>query len=329
MKNFVLTFSFLSIFITSCNLSGVWKDDHIDPNIKAKIHELDYQIIDGFIANNPDKVFPICSDKLLEQGKSNLLILIQQSKQDISFSKNNFKILNEFYQKNSSSKAMTNVISGFSGDHDYTINYEAQNSEMFVTVGYFDKGLNQTSLTLIYGKSDKEWKLYVLLVGTLRMMNMDAFDWYNLGKSDYEKGYFIDAINDLVIANKLLKPANEFFQYHKEKEIQEFGQKVMTEINTKYTFPMTVDYVKTKPQIFGISPQPLNEGYFPMIAYTTSIDIHDTVSLSKECNEIHSKIGQLYHGIDKNKKWILYMAFKSLPSGNIPVENYGFKRENK
>lgn len=326
MKNIILILFFLTIFTTSCNVGGTWKDDNIDTEIKVKIHELNYQILDGFAENNLDKVLSICSDKLIEQSKNDLNILIQQVRQ--SFSKNDFKILNEFYQKNTSDNAQTNVMTGVSGNHDYIIGFKVLNSETFVSVGYFDNDLNQTCLTLIYGKYGKEWKLNIMQVGTLRIMSKDAYDWYQVAKSDYEKGYLIDAINDLALANQLLKPANQFWQYQKEKEIQEFGQKVMAEINAKYTFPMTVEYVKTRPQIFRIFPQGMNEGYFPMIQYTTSIDINDTTKLSKECDEIHNKIGELYNGIDKNKKMIFYRAYKSIPNGTIPVENYGFIREN-
>ena len=152
---------------------------------------------------------------------------------------------------------------------------------------------------------------------------------YVEAKSNYEKGYLIDAANDLTLSSQLMKPANQFWQYQKEKEIQEFGEKVMTEINSNFSFPMTVEYVETKPKIFRIFPQGMNEGYFPMVQYTTSIDLKDTTSLSKECDLIHSKIGELYKGINKDKKMIFYRAFKSIPTGNISVENYGFIKENE
>lgn len=327
MKNMILSLLILTVFISSCNVGGMWKDENIDPKIKAQIHELNYQIIDGFVENNPDKVFQICSDKLLEQGKNDLSTLIQQVR--TSFSKKDFKVLNEFYQKNTTENAQTNLMTGVSGEHDYIIGFKALNTEMYISVGYFNNDLNQTCLTLIYGKYGNDWKLNIMQVGTLRIMDKDAFDWYQVAKKDYENKYLIDAVNDLVLANQLLKPANQFWQYQKEKEIQEFGQKVMAEINSKFTFPMTVDYVKTKPQIFRIFPQGMNEGYFPMIQYTTTIDLKDTTKLSKECSEIHSKIGELYNGIDQNKKMIFYKAFKSIPNGTVPVENYGFIRENK
>jgi hypothetical protein len=327
MKKIILILISLPILITSCNVGGMWKDDNIDPKVKEQIHKLNYEIIDGFVNNNPEKVFNICSDKLLEQGKNDLSMLIQQTRQ--SFSREDYKILNEFYQKNTSTDAQTNVMTGISGDHDYIIGFKALNKEMYVSVGYFDNDLNQTSLTLIYGKYGNDWKLNIMQVGTLRIMDKDAIDWYQVAQQNYDKGYLIDAVNDLLLANQLLKPANQFWQYQKEKEIQEFGQKVMADINSKFTFPMTVDYVKTKPQIFNIYPQGMNEGYFPMIRYTTSLDLNDTIRLKKECDEIHSKIGDLYYGIDKNKKMIFYRAFKSIPTGNVPVENYGFVQEIK
>jgi hypothetical protein len=327
MRRVILTFIFIPLLITSCNVGGMWKDDNIDPNIKEQIHKLNFEIIDGFANNTPDKVFSVCSAKLLEQGKNDLSMLIHQVRQ--SFSREDFKILNEFYQKNTTTEAQTNVMTGITGDHDYLIGFKALNKDMYVSVGYFDNDLNQTSLTLIYGKYGNEWKLNILQVGTLRIMEKDAFDWYQVSQQNYAKGYLIDAINDLVLANQLLKPANQFWQYQKEKEIQEFGQKVMAELNSKFTFPMAVDYVKTKPEIFRIYPQGIQEGYFPMIQYTTNIDLSDTLKLKRECDEIHNKIGDLYYGIDKGKKMIFYRAFESIPTGSIPVENYGFIQEIK
>lgn len=327
MKKTILIGLFALIFITSCNVNGIWKDDNIDPDIKSQIHKLNYEIIDGFIENNPDKVFAVCNEDLVKKSKNEITNLIYQVRQ--SFSKENFKILNEFYQKNTSKNAQTNVMTGISGDHDYIISFKALNYEMFVSVGYFDNDLNQTCITMIYGKNEDEWKLNIMQIGTLRIMNKDAFDWYVEAKSKYEKDYLIDAANDIALSSLLIRPANQLWHYQKEKEIKEFGDKIMADIHSKFTFPMTVDYVETKPQIFRIYPQGMNEGYFPMVQYTTSIDFNDTTSLSKECDEIHSKIGELYKGINKDKKMIFYRAFKSIPTGNMSVENYGFIRENE
>ena len=176
MKKNIFIGLIASIFITSCNVGGMWKDDNIDTDVKSQIHKLNYEIIDGFIENNPNKVFAVCSEDLVKKSKNEFANLIYQVRQ--SFSKEDFKILNEFYQKNTSENAQTNVMTGISGDHDYIIGFKALNSEMFVSVGYFDNDLNQTCITMIYGKYGDEWKLNIMQVGTLRIMNKDAFDWY-------------------------------------------------------------------------------------------------------------------------------------------------------
>ena len=121
MKN-ALIILFASIFITSCNVGGMWKDENIDPKIKAKIHQLNYELIDGFVENDPEKVFAICSEDLVKKSKNEFVNLIYQVRQ--SFSREDFKILNEFYQKNASENAQTNVMTGISGDHDYVLTFQ-------------------------------------------------------------------------------------------------------------------------------------------------------------------------------------------------------------
>ena len=103
----------------------------------------------------------------------------------------------------------------------------------------------------------------------------------------------------------------------------------MTDINSKFTFPITIDYVNSKPQIFRIYPQGAKEGIFPMVLYKTKIDIKDTLRLSEECNSIHNNIGKIFKGINKDNKLIFYRAFKSFPTGNESVEYYGFVKENE
>jgi len=333
MKKTIWSILTVLILFTSCHGGGTWKDNNIDPEIKTEIHELNYQLIEGFIEGNQEKVYSVFSDKLKEKTKSDAGIksfvntLLQEAKNRIS--KDKFVILNEFYQKNTTSGMQTNVFNGISGNHDYVIGFKSETSESFISVGYFKDDLSQTSMVFIYGKYGDTWKLNIMQVGLLRIMNKDAYDWYEVAKSDYKKGYLIDAINDLTIANQILIPANEVWHYQKEKEIGDYGQKVLAEISSKYPLPMTVDYVKTKPQIFRIFPQGMAEGYFPTILYTTTLDINDSIKLSRECDEIHSRIGEIYKGIDKDKKMIFYRAFKSIPKGSTQVENFGFIRRYK
>ena len=303
MRKSIWSILTVTVLFTSCRLGGTWTAEHIDPKIKTEIHELNNQIIEGFVEENKEKVFSIFSDQLIEQTKNDagvknfVNILMREAKNRIS--KDKFVILDEFLQKNTTSNMQTNVFTGISGDHDYTISFKSFTSESFISVGYFKDDLKQTCIVFIYGKYGDKWKLNIMQVGLLKIMNKDAYDWYEVAKSDYKKGYLIDAINDMTIANQILIPANEVWHYQKEKEIREFGQKIFAEVNSKYPLPLCVDYVNTKPQIFRVFPQETTDGYFPAIFYTTTFDLKDSIKLSKECDEIHSRIGEIYKGIDK------------------------------
>jgi len=64
-----------------------------------------------------------------------------------------------------------------------------------------------------------------------------------------------------------------------------------------------------------------------MISYTTSINLNDTISLSKECDEIHSKIEEQFNGITKNNKlilqWFVINSNKWLIISKISVKTFG------
>ena len=64
MRNIILICFLLSIFTTSCNVGGTWKDDNISPTIKKQIHALNAQIIEGFTDDKPDKVLSVAINLL-------------------------------------------------------------------------------------------------------------------------------------------------------------------------------------------------------------------------------------------------------------------------
>ncbi len=86
------------------------------------------------------------------------------------------------------------------------------------------------------------------------------------------------------------------------------------------------DPLKSKPQIFRVFPQGMSEGFHPSVYYVTTLNTADTTALSKECTEIHKNIGQVFKGLNQDKKYIFYRAFERLPINNEEVNNYGFLR---
>lgn len=325
MKKGLIAISGL-LLLLSCSVGGQWSDENIDPKIKTEINELNNHIIDGLATKDPEKIKSVASAKLLEQSKD-LETMVMSGNWKIDPTK--FQIKNQFYLKKSADGTDSKVFTGLTGDHDYTIHFKAINKEMFISVGYLEDDLQRLALIMVYGKYDDIWRLNILQIGLLDIENKDAIDWYREAQKNFSKGNVVDAALNFTLVSQCLKPANQLWQYGLESEINTFGQKVTQEVNKTYTFPITVESIKSRPQIFRVFPQGMSEGFHPSVYYVTTLNISDTTALSKECTEIHKNIGQVFKGLDQDKKYIFYRAFERLPINNEEVSNYGFLRKGE
>lgn len=326
MKLIFLSISLLALLLSACSLSETKKDTQIDPRIKSEIRLLNKRIVNGLVENKIQTILPICDDGLRNRRReiSRLMELVKGT-----LKKSDFRILNEYYQKNAAKKGIATLSSGKGNIHDYQIRYGSRKKEMYVVVAYFQDSLYQKSFTFFYGKYNDEWKLTNLQAGALKIMRKDAIDWYLQAKSEYQQGYLMDAMCHIGLATQILNPVNHMWEYTKEKEIQSFEQKLTKETYSKYSFPHAVNYVQTAPIIYRVHSQIMPEGCLPLVLYTTTIDLKNVPELAKECNAMHEKIGQLFKGIDKNNKTIIYRPLKNAPTGTNIDNKYVFMMNNK
>lgn len=286
---------------------------------------MDKKVLEAVSTNNASLIKTIMSDKLLEQSSNNIDHLIAQVSNVIK--NRDYQILNQFYVKNSTTGIGNTVMSGVSGQDDFVIHYQALNEEMFISLIIPNNGYDKFLITNIYGKYPEGWKWNILQFGQYTIDGKTATQLYAKALLDYDKGYIVDAANNLFLSSQVAHPANNFWQYQKEKEMKQFFESVKTEITTKYTFPLILNEIATKPQIFNVFPAGTDEGYFPMVEYLTNIDIKDTIRTKAENDLIHKSIGQVFKGLDKDKKYVFYKAYSSMPDGKTPVPTYGFVKE--
>lgn len=261
------------------------------------------------------------SDKLIEVDGNNLGAIINDINSAIS---DEYHVMDEFYVKNTSTGA-TNVLPAGSGDdNDFTIKYQALNEEMYVSLLLAEGSSSEILITAIYGKYGDDWKVNIIQFGQYSLFNQTAPDYYKQAKASYDQAHLIDAINLIGLSMKCLSPGNKFFEYKKANEITAFYNKVLDEVKAKYNFPLTLSSVPTQPQIFSVSLEMTNEGFFPIIYYLSDIDLEDTASLTKENEKIKDVIGQTFPGIDQQKKYVFYRAFNELPDGVKEIKHYGF-----
>ncbi len=317
----------ISILIHGCKLNSnqTFKNENIPGTIKREIVELDKQVIKAIQNNNTDLAKNVFSEKLIETaGKSKLDSIFEFAN---GFLKDKeFEYKDQFYIENTTKNVSNTIFSGLANsDFDYTVHYLALNKKMFISMLLPKDTKEAMLITLIYGLYGNDWKLNIFQFGQYSIDGKTAIDYYNIAKGDFEKKNLIDAANTLLLGQQCLRPANQFLQYQKEKDFGDLQKQVMGEINLKYKFPIVVEQVATKPQIFDIHPQITDEGHFPMIRYYSKINLKDTASLRKENLEIQKVIGGIFKGIDQNKKYVFYRAFDEIPDGTIKYrEHYGF-----
>lgn len=313
----------------SCNVGTYesWSNENIDPKIKEEIKQLDEQVIRALVQNNSTKLKGYMSSGLLEQSGNDIAQLVNQVNGVIT--NENYRILDQFYVKSTTEGISNTVMSGINDKDDYVIHYKALNKDMFISLIISTNGMDELLITNIYGKYKNEWKLNIIQFNAYSLNGMIATELYQKAKEQYEKGYLIDATNYMFLSSQVSRPANALWKYQVEDDMKDFMDEILKEAKSKYQFPITLYEIDSKPQIINVSPKGMDEGYFPMVDYLTTIDLNDTASTRIENDKIHKSIGNIFKGLDKDKKYIFYKAWNEIPNGKDPIPNYGFAKEMK
>lgn len=309
-------------FLIACSVRGTNWNEHIDSESREQIKKLNEKAIEAFSESNTQKLKELFSDELNQKASVELDTFVKMVHEEMITKE--YALLDEYLTTNSRKGNIVTVFKGISGEDDYKISYEAVNKDSYVSILVLGKKERRILLTFIYGKEGNEWKINVLRIGEYSFFEKNAIDFYKLAKINYEKGNLIDAANYMGLSKKIVLPAENYFHYQKEAEMNKFSEKLFLEANAKFPLPMKVNEIESHPQIYNIRAKVVTEGIYPSVSYITKIDLKDSIALKKENAELKKIIGTLFPGIDKEKKYILFKAYNDMPNGTIPVENYGF-----
>lgn len=315
------------MFSCKPNINKTYIGENIPKNVKSEIKALNDELFKAIQEKNTENIKELMSESLLEKSNEaidSMLLLLFSETENVNL----YNIKNDFYIENSTKNVSNTIFSGLSDDYDYSFAYYALNEETYISMIIPETSVNELLIVCFYGKYKNEWKINILQFGLYSIQKLNTIDYYKQAKEQYTKGNLIDAANSMFLSMQCLKPTN-YMQYVLESEIIDFNKTVLNEINQKYVLPYEIKDVNTKPVIINISPMQVDKGIFPLIEYKTNIPITDTVKLKIENDEIHKIIGNIFYGIDKDKKFLLYKAFSEIPDGSKPVDTYGFYKELK
>jgi len=329
MKSALITLLLISTIIQlGCHTgaSGTFVNANIDPAIKKQIEPLNKKLIEGLASKNAKELKQLMAPVLIERSGSALDSSIKVIGDGINSSE--YTVMDEYYTKNTAINISNTLISSLGNDQGYIVNYLALNKEMYASLLVTKNGYLSGLIIAIYGKCPDGWKLNILNAGPYKLLGKTSADYYNEAKKNYDKGELLDATDKMVIASQIASPGGQYFKFKNGEAIKAFYDKLIKEANEKYKMPFSLTQIKTRPQIFSVTPQYLNgpptSGFFPYIAYKSNIDLKDTTALKAENRAIQEATAGMFKGITKNNKYILYRAFKDLPGPAASKESYGF-----
>ena len=327
MKNNILFVIIILFGLQSCQVrtSGNWKDENIDTIIKREIDALDKKLMEAANTNNSTLLEEIMSDELIEFKGDSLKFLTNQL--EGLFNNSEIEILNQYYLKVLKINSEVSVSSGNGLINDYVLEFNPLNHEMFVSLNVVTKGLNKYLILSIYGKHPEGWKLNILRFGQYAVNGKTATELYAAARYDYKNGYLVDAAANMYLCSQISQPASVYWRYQRDTEMQEFYETILSDYNTQFTFPIVLENIPSHPQIFELTMQEIEDGYYPMIRYHSEIDLKDTVLTRIENDLIHEDIEDVFKGIRKDKKYIYYKAFNEMPNDYVTVDTYGFVKE--
>jgi hypothetical protein len=315
-------FSVVSIFLFACQSGKIKWNDEIPSKIKSEIKSCNDQVVGAIAAGNSEMLRKFFSDSLIKQTGTVFDTIVTMMKRTVPTAA--YSLMDECYIKNSHVGSMDTISKKAEGDRDYKVNFDALTPETVVSLLLHESEDGQLLITCIYGKYNDSWKLNTLRIGRYSFFGNTAIDIYNQSKSKYESGSILDAANLISLVKQPLTPANQFFHYVKENEIKEFAQKITAEADTSFRFPNLISELKSEPAIYNMRPMPMKEGIFPAITYITKLDMHDTIAVKKENDDLQKIIGQLFHGIENNNKYIFFEVFSNKPgTGHMEFVMHG------
>lgn len=288
---------------------GFWKNDKIPEGKRGDFHDLTKQLFTAVLSGHEKEVDLLLSAELLASNyNADKVAYYLKSEQ--------YSLHDEYYIVNKDKSHQL-----LKADPQYYLDYTSEAKEMYVAFFLPKSGTDQQMITVIYGKYSYGWRVSQIEVAPYTINGKTALQLYQQAKTDYDKGYFINAVTTMELAVKCLRPA-EMWQWTKEDTISKFYTKTMDAANEHYHFPVTADAVPTGPSIFRVLNQNIAEGTYPAIYYRSKIDLKDTAALRKENNAVKRVIEHVFPGITQNNKYLLYSAFNELPTGGRYVKSY-------
>lgn len=192
----------------------------------------------------------------------------------------------------------------------YTFSFMNNEKETYVCM--IKSKFNTTDDYLIitmYGLVDGQWKLNDIKIGFYGVYDKNAQNFYNMAEKAKDDDYIIDAFMYYDAANNLKSPIGEMIKYKWGDDAKKYAKLMQMIVAKKYTFPQTLDKIKSQPIVENIAPSKNARGLYPIITYRTFVAVEDTVALKKEYEQVKAEVKKIYTGLNFERDFTYYRAY--------------------
>jgi uncharacterized protein YkuJ len=247
------------------------------------------------------------SKKFLEDLKANAGYASQHFRK-YEYYENEYRIFDEYH----CSHLMTNkdiVIT--SEDGAYTFNFTNEAQETYVSLVKLKRYDYDYLIALIYGKQDGKWKISEIKVTQIGRYGKTAQDLYELAKEKEKEGYLFDACNYIDMADQYIEYTDGFIKFKDAENINAYKTALHTKSRKKYTFPMVLENISTKPAIESISVVQERGKLLTKVTYLTYIPFYDSEAREIELKEVKKEAQKEFKDIDLNSDEVIYYAYSA------------------
>jgi hypothetical protein len=306
--------AFMAVFLLGCSKPGSWKNNEIKEGRRNDMHEMNEKAFHLIKKGDTEALGSLLSKELL--GDANNDARMRNIGHALVI--DTFKRLDEYYVVNKYLGKDT-IKSRLKDVNAYSLIYPAVAQEMYFMhfIQAKKEVPNKQIVTVGYAKYSYGWKICFMDMQPYGFNGKNAQELFEVAKEQYSKGQLIDAVNNINLAIISLRP-NEIWVYDNEPEVDRVYNKIIADANKAYKFPTPVDDLLTRPHIVSINNKTTPEGSFPQITYVTKIKLKDTAAIKAENLLMRKALVKLMPGIDKNNRYIYYLAYNQQPTS----ENY-------
>lgn len=240
------------LMLQSCNDTITLQNAKIDAKLRETIYAKNEVLINAMISTDLNAYYSLESDEYRKQRQA-----MRQKPSDL-FKKGlygkGFKVYDEYLVTNSARYSENEVSSK---EHGYTFKFRNDKLKSYVSILKVTGYQYDALLAVTYGLNDeKEWKIYAVDLFGYGNWGKNVKDYYRMAKQAEEKGFLINAYIYARNASDLIDPADDLkLEWEDQDAVIDYANALQLDIINKYTFPMVLSKLPSKPTVLSIQPR--------------------------------------------------------------------------